>query len=111
MKLFVGHYCDDILDNLIQEAVKNDGAIICPSCMHIKTILARIKGVTDKQIPVYSVTDANVQIDNPGNVYVYKIDECISALLGCTVAGASVGIDAPDGFCTQKDIKKFSKNS
>lgn len=58
---------------------------------------------------MYSVTDANVQIDNPGNVYVYKIDECISALLGCTVAGASIGIDALDGFCTQKDIKKISK--
>lgn len=111
MKLFIGHYCDDILDNLIQEAVKNDGAIICLNYMHIKTILARIKGVTDKQIRVYSVTDANVQIDNPSKVYVYKIDECISALLGCPVTGASIGIDAPDGFCTQKDIKKFSKNS
>lgn len=111
MKLFVAHYCDDILDNLVCEAVKNDGAIICPGCACIKTIRARIEDITDKQIPVYSVIDANVQIDNPGNVYVYKIDECISALLGCTVAGASIGIDAPDGFCTQKDIKNFSKNS
>ena len=109
MKLFIGHYCDDILDDLIQAAVKNDGAIICPSYMYIKTILARIKDITDKQIPIYSVTDGNLQIDNPSNVYVYKMDECISALLGCTVAGASVSVDAPDGFCTQKDIKKFSK--
>lgn len=111
MKLFIGHYCDDVLDNLVQEAVKNNGAIICPCHTHIKTINARIKDITDKQIPVYSVTDGNVQIDNPSNVYVYKIDECISALLGCSVEGASISIDAPDGFCTQKDIKNFSKNS
>lgn len=110
MKLFVAHYCDDILDNLVYEAVKNNGVIICPDCMRIKTIKQRIKDITDKQIPVYSVTDGNLQIDNPSNVYVYKIDECISALLGCTVAGASIGIDAPDGFCTQKDVNKISKN-
>lgn len=111
MKLFVAHYCDDILDNLVYEAVKNDGAIICPDYMRIKTIKQRVKDITDKQIPVYSVTDGNIQIDGSSNVYVYKIDECISALLGCSVAGASISIDAPDGFCTQKDIKKFSKNS
>lgn len=111
MKLFVAHYCDDILDNLVYEAVKNDGAIICPNYACIKTIRARIKDITDKQIPVYSVTDGNIQIDGPSNVYVYRIDECITALLGCSVAGASIGIDAPDGFCTQKDIKKISKTS
>lgn len=109
MKLFIGHYCDDILDNLIQEAVKNDGAIICPSYMHIKTILVRIKDITDKQIPVYSVTDGNIQIDGLSNVYVYKIDECMAALLGCSVTSASISIDAPNGFCTQKDVNKISK--
>ncbi len=110
MKLFVAHYCDDTLDNLVYEAAKNDGVIICPGYACIKTIRARIEKITDKQIPVYSVTDGNIQIDDMSNVYVYKIDECISALLGCSVAGASIGIDAPDGFCTQKDIKKISKN-
>lgn len=111
MKLFVAHYCDDILDNLVYEAVKNDGAIICPNYACIKTIRARIKDITDKQTPVYSVTDGNIQIDGPSNVYIYRIDECITTLLGCSVAGASIGIDAPDGFCTQKDIKKISKTS
>lgn len=110
MKLFVAHYCDDTLDNLVYEAVKNDGVIICPDYMRIKTIRARIKDITDKQISVYSVTDGNIQIDDLSNVYVYRIDECITTLLGCSVAGASIGIDAPDGFCTQKDIKKISKN-
>lgn len=54
--------------------------------------------------------DGNIQIDGLSNVYVYKIDECISALLGCSVAGASISIDAPYGFCTQKRYKENFKN-
>lgn len=43
MKLFIGHYCDDILDTLIQDAVKNNGALFAQATCTLRLFLQGLK--------------------------------------------------------------------
>ena len=76
---------------------------------HIEYPFLHIKNLNDREHEdsIKIIKDINDKIYK----YVYKIDGHISILLVCYVAGASISIDAPDGFCTQKYIKKISKTS